>query len=201
LLIINVILCGLAFVEQTPQGGFDIWILPLDTSDPDHPKPGPREDFLRTPASESDPGFSPDGRWMVYTSDESGMSEVYVRPYRDGGAADSGGRWRISTGGGKSPQWSRDGRKIYFMGSDDRIVVTDCAAQGQSFSCGRPRRWSERQIADPIQGPMRMFDIAPDGSGFAFVEFNPSGGASQGSLHVTFLFNFFDELRRRVPQR
>jgi serine/threonine-protein kinase len=191
----------LAFVEQTPQGGFDIWILPLDTSDPDHPKPGPREAFLRTPASESDPGFSPDGHWMVYASDESGTSEVYVRPYRDGGTADSGGRWRISTSGGKAPQWSRDGRQIYFMGSDDRIVVTDCAAQGQSFSCGRPRRWSERQIADPIQGPMRMFDIAPDGSGFAFVEFNPSGSASQGSLHVTFLFNFFDELRRRVPQR
>jgi hypothetical protein len=46
-----------------------------------------------------------------------------------------------------------------------------------------------------------MFDIAPDKSGFAFVEFNLSGGAAQGSLHVTFLLNFFDELRRRVPIR
>jgi len=191
----------LAYVDQSAQGTFDIWILPLDTSDPDHPKPGRPEAFLSTPASETEPAFSPDGRWMAYTSDETGTPEVYVRPYQDAGAVGYGGRWRISANGGKSPQWSRDGRQLFYLGGDDRILVADCNAQGQSFSCTRPQRWSERQIVDPIQGPMRMFDIAPDKSGLAFVEFNAAGGMSQGSLHVTFLLNFFDELRRKVPIR
>ena len=91
--------------------GFDLWTLPLDVSDPEHPKPGKPELFLGTPFNEQEPAFSPDGRWIAYTSNESGRNEVYVRPF-PGGAPSGSGKWQISTGGGAHPIWSRNGREL-----------------------------------------------------------------------------------------
>jgi Tol biopolymer transport system component len=81
----------LAYYANSPDTGFDIWTLPLDLTDPDHPKSGKPEPFLRTPASELLPRFSPDGRWIAYRSEESGTNEIYVRPFPSG----SGGKWQI----------------------------------------------------------------------------------------------------------
>ena len=71
----------LACHEINPETGYDLWTVPLDTSDPDHPKAGKPEPFLQTPANELVPRFSPDGRWIAYRSDESGTEEIYVRPF------------------------------------------------------------------------------------------------------------------------
>jgi predicted Ser/Thr protein kinase len=81
----------LAYFERNPETGFDIWTLPLDLTDPDRPKAGKPELFLRTPANEILPRFSPDGRWIAYRSDETGSVEIYVRPF----PATSGGKWQI----------------------------------------------------------------------------------------------------------
>ena len=72
--------CGRGSIGQT-----QIWILPIDAADPDHPKAGTPEAFLRTPTDASEPAFSPDGHWLAYTSSESGTIEVYVRPFRGRG--------------------------------------------------------------------------------------------------------------------
>jgi serine/threonine-protein kinase len=88
----------LAFSEQNAETGLDIWTLPLDLSDAEHPKAGKPEVFLRTPFDEQDPAFSPDGRWMAYVSTESGR-EVFVRPFPATGPSGSG-KWQVSTGGG-----------------------------------------------------------------------------------------------------
>src|SRR2546422_1123208 len=89
----------LAFAEVGANTGEDLWTLPLDLSDPEHPKPGKPELFLRTASDEIEPAFSPDGRWIAYTSNESTRDEVYVRPF-PGGARSASGRWQISNGGG-----------------------------------------------------------------------------------------------------
>jgi len=68
----------LAYAENTPESSFDLFTLPLDLSDPDNPKAGKPEPFLRTPAIEVQPAFSPDGRWLAYVSDESGRYEVHL---------------------------------------------------------------------------------------------------------------------------
>src|SRR5258706_2718859 len=96
-------------MEQSPETSFDIWTLPLDLTDPDHPKPGKPELFLGTPAVEVSPVFSPDGRWLAYMSLESGGPEVYVRPFPG-----PGGKWQVSTGGGVMPVWSRNGRELFY---------------------------------------------------------------------------------------
>jgi Tol biopolymer transport system component len=181
----------LAYYERGGETGDDLWTLPLDLSEPERPKPGKPEVFLRTPFSEIIPVFSPDGRWIAYQSNESVNYEVYVRPFPG-----PGGKWQISTGGGQYPIWSRNGHELFYETPDNRIMVTDYAAKGDSFAAGNPRLWSEKQIFET--GSVNA-DLSPDGKRFAVFPKAETTGEDKGSLHVTFLLNFFDELRRKVP--
>ena len=186
----------MAFTEATAETNYDLWTLPLDTTDPEHPKPGKPELFLRTGASEFEPAFSPDGRWMAYTSNESGSYEIYVRPFGVG----IGGKWLISVGGGSHAIWSRNGRELFYETPDNRIMVTTYSAKGESFVHNRPRLWSATRIIDPPSGPIVWsLDLAPDGKRFAVFRKPEKTDERQGSVHVTFLENFFDYLKVRVP--
>ena len=184
----------LAYEEFLSSSGSDIWILPLDLSDPDHPKPGKPEPFLRTPANERDPFFSPDGRWIAYRSDESGVGEVYVRPYPN---PEGTSKWQVSTAGGKFPRWSRNGRELFYVNMQGRIMVTEYTANGDAFMAGRPRQWSD--MRDVHLSELDELDLAMDGRRYVVLP-RPVGPDEQGSSHNTFLLNFFDEVRRRVPQ-
>jgi len=182
----------LAYFESTPATGNDIWTVTLDTNDPDHPKAGKPEPFLATPSDEFVPMFSPDGRWIAYRSDESGTDEVYVRPFPGG----RGGKWQISTGGGLYVIWSNNGRELFYETADNRIVVVDYTVNGDSFVPGKARLWSEKQIFYPGASNLTL---APDGKRFAVFPMPEAVRPENGTVHVTFLQNFFDELRRRVP--
>jgi Tol biopolymer transport system component/tRNA A-37 threonylcarbamoyl transferase component Bud32 len=184
----------LAYYDQGPRSQFEIWILPLDLTDPDHPKPGEPERFAPSQANELHPALSPDGRWMAYTSDESGLYEVYVRPFPEPTA---GGKWEISSGGGQAPVWSRDGKNLFFETLDNRIAVAGYTVKGDTFLASKPLIWSDKQIYKPTGD--ENFDVAPDGRRIAAMMAQLSIGESGGSEHVTFLLNFFNELRRRAP--
>jgi hypothetical protein len=182
----------LAYFERNPETGFDIWTLPLDLTDPDRPKAGKPELFLRTPANEILPRFSPDGRWIAYRSDETGSVEIYVRPF----PATSGGKWQISAGGGLYAFWSNNGRELFFETTDSRIMVVDYTVDGASFMPGRPRLWSDKQLFYP--GTSNL-DLAPDGKRFVMLALPEAASTEKGSVHVMMLLNFFDELKRRIP--
>jgi serine/threonine-protein kinase len=184
----------LAYHENGPETGRDIWTVTLDTSDPDHPKAGKPEPFLRTPADEVGPMFSPDGRWIAYRSDESGAPEIYVRPFPGG----QGGKWQISTGGGLQGVWSNNGRELFYETADNRIMVVDYTVNGDSFLPGKPRLWSETQL---FYSRSSNLALAPDGKRFAVFPMPETAGPNKGSVHVTFLLNFLDELRRKIPDR
>jgi serine/threonine-protein kinase len=182
----------LAYLERNPQTGLDLWTLPLDLTDPDHPKPGKPEPFLRTPNDESIPRFSPDSRWIAYRSNESRNNEIYVQPF----PVANGGKWQISTGGGTYPLWSNNGRELFYETADYRIMVVDYTVNGASFIPGKPRLWSDKQLFYP--GTTNM-DLAPDGKRFAVLAPLENTGREKGSVQVVFLLNFFDELKRRIP--
>jgi serine/threonine-protein kinase len=184
----------LAFAEDSPETSGDLWTLPLDLSDPERPKPGWKPElFLRTPANEYEPAFSPDGRWIAYLSRESGPSEIQVRPFPGPGA-----KWVISASA-VHPVWSRNGRELFFENANDkRIWVAPYTTKGDTFIPDKPRPWPDAQIVEPNIQYWNL-DLAPDGKRFAVFPRPDAADDRKGSVHVTVLLNFFDELRRRVP--
>jgi eukaryotic-like serine/threonine-protein kinase len=184
----------LAYDQRSPDGHSEIWTAPVE-GDGGHPRLGKAEPFLRflrTPFVAISPAFSPDGRWLAYSSTETGAYEVYVRPFPG-----PGGKSQISTGGGRWPIWSRNGRELFFLSLDSRIMVASYTAKGDSFVPGKPQVWSETRL---LPGPLSTYDLAPDGKCFAVVLY-PGRTTEQeqnATDSVTVLLNFFDELKRRV---
>jgi Tol biopolymer transport system component len=187
----------LAFHQNTPDKVRNIWILPLDVSEPDRPAPGKPEVFRATPANEVDPAFSPDGRWLAYTSAESGEPQVYVRPYRPGAAPASGGKWQISNGQGRFPVWARNGKQLFFRNAMGYIMAADYTASGAAFVPGRPREWSSALLY--MTGNFQDFDVHPDGKRAVIIALPDFTKGGLVAAHADFLLNFFDDLKRRLP--
>lgn len=186
----------LAFSEQDVDAGFSVGTLSLDLTDPERPKPGTPAPFVRTRLA-SEPAFSPDGRWIAYASNESARREVYVQPFP--GTGSSSGKWQVSSGGGHSPIWSANRRELFYESDDNRIMAATYSAGKHSFAAQKPRMWSPTQLYQP-NAAFWNFDLAPDGSRFVIVP-RPEAGGARGTVHVTFLLNFFDEVQRRLVPR
>ena len=162
----------------------------LDLSDPDRPRPGKPEPFLYEAHAELDPAFSPDGRFLAYASTEANSTDVYVAPFPG-----PGGKSRVSIGGGKFPVWTT--RELFYLGQDDRIMVVKYTITGDSFTLDEePHPWSPAQILR--DGVRSTFDIASDGTRAAVLP-KPPAESDVENLRATFLLNFFDEVRRRLP--
>jgi serine/threonine-protein kinase len=166
-----------------------IWTLPLDLADPEHPKAGKPELFLQSKSILRVPAFSPDGRWIAYAANESGRFEVFVRPFPG-----PGGKWQISTAGGFNPIWSRTGKELFYTSNNGGIGVASYTVNGDSFAASQPRVWSEK--APPLPANP---DLMPDGKHFVVLLPPSSANTTERQTHVTFLLNFSDELRRKVP--
>jgi serine/threonine-protein kinase len=171
----------LAFYEPRPTTGNDIWVVPLKGER--KPKP-----FLQTPFSEGAPMFSPDGRWLAYSSDESGRSEIYVRPFPG-----PGGKYQVSTEGGIAPVWARNGRELYYYNGDKTMAV-DITTQ-PTFRAGTPEMLFERPGYN--SGARADYDIAPDGQRFLMLQATEQQQESLTQINV--VLNWFEELKRRVP--
>ena len=112
--------------------------------------------FLSTPFNEQQGVFSPDGRWVAYQSDESGRPEVYVRPFPG-----PGGQSQVSSGGGGSPRWRKDGRELYYLAPDLKLIAVAVMANGVTFAPGAPEALFQTHIT---RGSNRQqYDVARDG--------------------------------------
>ncbi len=113
----------------------DLWLLPLQG---EH-KPAK---YLDTPFEERQAQFSPDGKWMAYSSDESGQVQVYVQPVPATGA-----KRQISTQGGSGPRWRRDGKELYYLSADAQLTAVPVKFGAGTFDVGAPLRLFERSLA------------------------------------------------------
>src|SRR6185437_5765239 len=105
------------------------------------------------------------------TSDESGANQVYVRSFRPGMSSQFGSKTQISIQGGTCPMWSRNGRELFYLSNDRRIMSVAYRIKGDSFLPDKPSPWSRFQIEAPDRTPgftaRSSVDVAPDGKRFA----------------------------------
>jgi len=125
--------------------------------------------FLHAAATAYDAQFSHDARWVAYTSQESGRAELYVvsfDPARMAGSADTAnppsGKWQISSEGGSTPRWRRDGKELFYISPDNTIMAVEVEGKGASFNVGR----SQRLFVAPVNPVGTSYDVTPDGQKF-----------------------------------
>jgi Tol biopolymer transport system component len=151
----------LLYQEQDPKTRFDLWVLAMDRRQP-APQPQP---WLRTEFEERFGQFSPDGQWVAYDSNESGRFEIYVRPFSAGGAAGVG-KWPISTVGGEQPRWRRDGKELFYLGPDRRMMAVEVKTAGGRFEPGNPKAlFPTRAVVIPGRFPA-VYAVTADGQRF-----------------------------------
>ena len=188
----------LAYVATMTGSADDVMILPVEGDEAGGWKSGQPTAFVNSAASERGPTFSPDGRWLAYDSNESGPDQVYVRPFPGPGA-----RVIVSSAGGHTASWSSTRRELMFLtpGGEDRrvLMVAPYRVENDSFHADKPRLWAERGSALRHVFGQRFYALHPDGVRVAMEP--PSEGEGVGQNHLTFVLNFFNELRRIAPSK
>ncbi|HXQ26723.1 MAG TPA: protein kinase [Candidatus Acidoferrales bacterium] len=157
--------------SDTKTAREDLWVLPLEGDK----KPFP---FLRTEFNNYAGQFSPDGHWVAYVSDESGHNEIYLRtfsPGSSGTAADAGGKWLISANGGSQPRWRRDGKELYYLAPDGRLMAVEIATN-PVLRAGVPKAlFQTPPHAEIIRG--YQWDVTPDGTRLLYLAPTKQGAA------------------------
>jgi serine/threonine protein kinase len=154
----------LLYAVIDPKSKYDLWVLPLMPGSSGERKP---IKFLATEFSENQAQFSPDGRSIAYTSDESGAWEVYVRPFTEPGTKDAGGKWMVSKNGGTQARWRRDGRELFYRSPEGKLMVVEVAANA-SFQPGTPQPLftMDPGLGNGTLTDTRRYDAAADGKRF-----------------------------------
>jgi hypothetical protein len=165
----------LLYYVPDPKTGTDLWVLPLE---------GKRVPFafLQSEANELHGQFSPDGRWVAYQSSESGRYEIYVRPFPG-----RGGQFPISTAGGVYPRWSHDGKELYYIAPDAKLMAVPISATATRFEAGTPTAlFQTRRVGGGanVVGRSHQYDVAPDGRFLMNIE------AGSGTPPITLLLNW-----------
>lgn len=168
--------------ERDNKTGFNLRRLSMERA-------GEPEDLIATLFNEMNSDVSPNGRWIAYQSDESGRTEVYVRPF----PAVNDGRWQVSATGGTRPLWSRDGQELFFLDAARNMTVV-AVQEGPRPAFGSPRKLFETAQLG-LEGQQRNFELSMDGKRFLMVRNLPPPADVPS---IVLIKNWFDALRARV---
>ncbi len=171
-----------AYVEiGATTGGGDIYVSSVEGERTTEP-------VIATPQyDEANAMFSPNGRWMAFTSNRSGRLEVYVRPFPG-----EGGVQQISTDGGLEPVWAQNGKELFYRNGRKMMGVS--VQTGATFKAENPELLFEGSYAYNFTGKTSNYDVTPDGQRFLMVE-----EAEEGQGQINVVLNWFEELKRLVP--
>jgi serine/threonine protein kinase/Tol biopolymer transport system component len=180
----------LAYLRISQKDGSccDIWTLRLD----ENGKPQEPRMFLDTSGGKSaslpEPEFSPDGRWIAYSSVDAGLPQIYVVPFPG-----PGGKWQVSIDGGAEPRWAKNGHELFFVKSD-QLYVVPYTTDKNSFQAGTPQVVFQQKFE--MRFPYTTFDVSADGQ--HIVGFQFEGGKKLMVNEPTVFINWLDEVRRQV---
>jgi hypothetical protein len=166
----------------------DLWVLPLTPVNPSGNRPEP---YLKTEFNETQGRFSPDGRFVAYVSDASGRYEIYVQPF----PAASGSKTVISTAGGISPRWSGDGKELFYISADSKMMAVEVSTS-PIFKAGIPRPLFQA----PIWGGgtfhnVARYDVTADGKRFLINSVTPDAAPS-APAPITVVLNWTALLKK-----
>jgi hypothetical protein len=141
----------LYYTNGDPKTGSDLWILPDPLGPPGTAKP---YSLLQSQSSEQNAQFSPDGHWIAYQSNETGPNEIYIAPFPG-----PGGKRQISTSGGTQTRWRADGKEIFYIALDQKLMAAEVTIKGGEIQTGEVR---------PLFGPLLtgngfQYDVSADG--------------------------------------
>jgi len=157
----------------------DLWLLPMT---------GDRKpiSYMETPFDELQGQFSPDGKWMAYVSDESDRWEIYVQP-----VPASGGKWQISNSGGTQPRWRQDGRELFYLSMDEKIMSVELKL-GPRPEFGASKALFPVRV---VQNAIGTDEFVPASDGQRFLALN-AVSAGQGQQALTVVVNWTAELKK-----
>ena len=144
---------------------------------------------IQSPAYDAGAQFSPDGRWIVYASDESGQFQVYLRSAQGGDR-----RWQVSTEGGTHPMWNRNGRELFYR-NGTKMTAIDVKIAGADVDFGQPAVLFDKKYSYGNTLSIANYDVTPDGQRFVMVR------EEDGSNNVRVVLNWRDELAALLTRR
>jgi len=175
----------IVYTSAGPDTQFDLWL--LSTAD------RASAPYLRTAFNELHGQVSPDGRWLAYTSDESGTWEVYVQSFPK-----AGHRRTISSDGGAQPRWRHDGKELFYLAADRRLmsvaIQPELDAQGV-LEVSAPKALFQTRVRGPLVPPWEEYTVAANGQRFLVCE------TERVDASMTVVLNWTEELQQRVPTR
>jgi len=117
--------------------------------------------FLKVPSAIRNAQFSPDEKWVAYASNETGKWEIYVTSFPE-----ARGRWQVSTGGGEQPRWRGDGKELFYLSSNGKMMAAPVTI-GANFDVGRPVELFQTSPRQPVSfNDQVVYDVRPDGQRF-----------------------------------
>jgi serine/threonine protein kinase len=158
-------------------GGWSIWVLPLFGDHKAYP-------FIQSTFSAREATFSPDGKWLAYCSNESGEYRVYVVPFPG-----PGGKWQVSLGDGRGPLWSRDGKEIFYLSADNKLMAVKVETSGRSFAA----EGAHVLFDSHSYGVFGRYAASADGQRFVVVY----EGKNRTSSTLTSVVNWPAELKKK----
>jgi Tol biopolymer transport system component len=161
--------------REPRQGVWAVWMLPLSGERKPYP-------FLQSQFTQLNARFSADAKWVAYCSNESGEFKVYVVPFPG-----PGGKWQVSAGSGCTARWRRDGKELFYLSFDNKLMAADVKASGTSFDVGALHTLFETR---PYSG-LGSFDATADGQ--RFVVISESG---QPTAAITLVVNWTADLKK-----
>ncbi len=172
---------------MVPKTNYDLRVLQL----------GDRKEIpiLETEFNEAQGQFSPDGRWLAYVSDATGTFEVYVQPFLPVGQM-SGAKWQISTGGGIQPKWRRDGKELFYLTLDRKLMAVEMKMNPSSVEAGAAKFLFNAEVPHADYGPTQQrnhYVVTADGKRFLIK--TPVGDAT--SAAITVVVNWTAELKNK----
>ncbi|HET9363190.1 MAG TPA: hypothetical protein VFO58_25750, partial [Vicinamibacterales bacterium] len=168
--------------EQVPRAPANVFFLPLRQS--------PVEPLAETRFKGSMADFSPNGRYFAYQSEESGRSEIHIRPF----PRVDNGLWQVSTAGGTRPVWARNGRELFYLDASNALTAVPVDMSGSTINIGSPAKVFDTRYSEP--NPSRHYDVSADGQRFLMLKATSEPNATPLSMVV--VEHWFEELKQRV---